>query len=122
MSANRYDTAFPPPSHHTHRKGGTTRRYHFAEAVHGCIAMDNETTFLERIGVRIDGRFLSNLRFADDIVLFSSSTNEAETMLTELNETEKRIVLRMNRKKTQFMKNAYCEDGGVQLKGSERRE
>ncbi|KAK6741274.1 hypothetical protein RB195_009245 [Necator americanus] len=70
---------------------------------------------LEERGIRVDGRFLSNLRFADDIVLFSSSTNEAETMLNELNEVGKRIGLRINRKKTQFMKN--CEDGGVQLEG-----
>ncbi|KAK6762716.1 hypothetical protein RB195_023433 [Necator americanus] len=73
----------------------------------------------EERGIRVDGRFLSNLRFADDIVLFSSSTNEAETMLNELNEAGKRIGLRINRKKTQFMKNAYCEDGGVQLEGSQ---
>ncbi|KAK6750239.1 hypothetical protein RB195_002311 [Necator americanus] len=73
----------------------------------------------EERGIRVDGRFLSNLRFADDIVLFSSSTNEAETMLNELNEAGKRIGLRINRKKTQFMKNAYCEDGGVQFEGSQ---
>ncbi|KAK6749833.1 hypothetical protein RB195_002068 [Necator americanus] len=73
----------------------------------------------EERGIRVDGRFLSNLRFADDIVLFSSSTNKAETMLNELNEAGKRIGLRINRKKTQFMKNAYCEDGGVQLEGSQ---
>ncbi|KAK6753595.1 hypothetical protein RB195_012903 [Necator americanus] len=73
----------------------------------------------EERGIRVDGRFLSNLRFADDIVLFSSSTNEAETMLNELNEAGKRVGLRINRKKTQFMKSTYCEDGGVQLEGSQ---
>ncbi|KAK6754378.1 hypothetical protein RB195_013402 [Necator americanus] len=71
----------------------------------------------EERGIRVDGRFLSNLRFADDIVLFS--TNEAETMLNEWNEAGKRIGLRINRKKAQFMKNAYCEDGEVQLEGSQ---
>ncbi|KAK6743803.1 hypothetical protein RB195_010853 [Necator americanus] len=49
----------------------------------------------------------------------SSSTSEAETMLNELNEAGKRIGLRINRKKTQFVKNAYCEDGGVQLEDSQ---
>ncbi|KAK6760861.1 hypothetical protein RB195_022072 [Necator americanus] len=62
---------------------------------------------------------LSALVDQDDIVLFSSSTSEAETMLNELNEAGKRIGLRINRKKTQFMKNAHCEDGGVQLEGSQ---
>ena len=77
-----------------------------------------KSLFWEERGIRVDGRFLSNLRFADDIVLFSNSTNEAETMLNELNEAGKRIGLRINRKKTQFMKNAYCK-GGVQLEGSQ---
>ncbi|KAK6757724.1 hypothetical protein RB195_015501 [Necator americanus] len=61
----------------------------------------------------------SNLRFADDIVLFSSSASEAETMLNELNEAGKRIGLRMNRKEDTVHENAYCEDGGVQLEGSQ---
>ncbi|KAK6765084.1 hypothetical protein RB195_025136 [Necator americanus] len=50
---------------------------------------------------------------------FLSSTNEAKTMLNKLNEVGKRIGLRINRKKTQFMKNAYCEDRGPQLEGSQ---
>ncbi|KAK6749350.1 hypothetical protein RB195_001764 [Necator americanus] len=40
-------------------------------------------------------------------------------MLNEFNETGKRIGLRINRKKTQFINNAYCEDGGVQFEGSQ---
>ncbi|KAK6764576.1 hypothetical protein RB195_024775 [Necator americanus] len=76
----------------------------------------------EERGIRVDGRILSNLRFADDIVLFPSSTNETETMLNELNEAGRKIGLRINRKKTQFMKNAYCEDGRVQLEGSQMVE
>ena len=69
-------------------------------------------------GIRVDGRFLSNLRFADDIVLFSSSITEAETMLKELNEVGKKIGLRINRKKTQFMRNALCEDAEMELEGT----
>ncbi|KAK6764091.1 hypothetical protein RB195_024425 [Necator americanus] len=40
-------------------------------------------------------------------------------MIKELNEARKIIGLRINRKKTQFMKNAYCEDGRAQPKGSQ---
>ncbi|KAK6749519.1 hypothetical protein RB195_001872 [Necator americanus] len=43
-------------------------------------------------------------------------------MLNELNEAGKRIGPRINRKKILFMKNAYCEDGGVQLEGSQTVE
>ncbi|KAK6745517.1 hypothetical protein RB195_011939 [Necator americanus] len=113
------DQAFPPPSHHTHwkgvRQGDTISPKLFTAALQWIM----KSLSWEERGIRVDGRFLSNLRFADDIVLFSSSTNEAETMLNELNEAGKRIGLRINRKKTQFMKNAHCEDGGVQLEGSQ---
>ncbi|WKY08372.1 hypothetical protein Q1695_007692 [Nippostrongylus brasiliensis] len=57
-------------------------------------------------GIRVDGKFLSNLRFADDIVIFAKSTTEAETMLRELDEAGRKIGLRINRKKTRFMKNS----------------
>ncbi|KAK6728904.1 hypothetical protein RB195_006146 [Necator americanus] len=40
-------------------------------------------------------------------------------MFKELNEALKRTGPRIKRKKKQFMKNAYCEDGGVQLEGSQ---
>ncbi|KAK6763631.1 hypothetical protein RB195_024085 [Necator americanus] len=112
--------AFPPPSHHTHthwkgvRQGDNKSPKLFAAALQWIM----KSLSWEERGTRVDGRFLSNLRFADDIVLLSSSTNEAETMLNELNEARKRVGLRINRKKTQFMKNAYCEDGGVQLEDS----
>ncbi|KAK6737201.1 hypothetical protein RB195_019725 [Necator americanus] len=43
-------------------------------------------------------------------------------MLNEMNEAGKTIGVRINRKKTQFMKNAYCEDGGGQLEGSQIME
>ncbi|KAK6726501.1 hypothetical protein RB195_004682 [Necator americanus] len=109
------DKAFPPPCHHTNwkgvRQGDTISPKLFTAALQWIM----KSLSWEERGVRVDGRFLSNLRFADDIVLFSSSTNEAETMLNELNEAG----LRINRKKTQFMKNAHCEDGGVQLEGSQ---
>ncbi|KAE9416321.1 hypothetical protein Angca_002462, partial [Angiostrongylus cantonensis] len=58
----------------------------------------------EEKGIRIDGKFLSNLRFADYIVIFSRSTSEAEMMINELNEAGIKIGLRINRKKTQFIK------------------
>ncbi|KAK6767015.1 hypothetical protein RB195_026343 [Necator americanus] len=38
-------------------------------------------------GVKVDGRQLHHLRFADDIVLISSSISQAERMLTKFDET-----------------------------------
>ncbi|KAE9412568.1 hypothetical protein Angca_009450, partial [Angiostrongylus cantonensis] len=69
-------------------------------------------------GIRTDGKFLSNFRFADDIVIFSRNTSETEMMINELNEEGIKIGLRINRKKTQFMKNPWCEGGKIELDGS----
>ncbi|KAJ1348005.1 hypothetical protein KIN20_003213 [Parelaphostrongylus tenuis] len=60
---------------------------------------------------------LSNLRFADDIVLFSKSTTEAEAMIKELNESGKKIELRTNRMKTYSMKNQWCYNEHIKLDG-----
>ncbi|VDP52491.1 unnamed protein product [Heligmosomoides polygyrus] len=57
----------------------------------------------------VDGKLLSNQRFVDDIVIFWTIAAEAGTMLKELNEALMKIGLQINRKKTQFMKNAWCE-------------
>ncbi|WKY01332.1 hypothetical protein Q1695_015382 [Nippostrongylus brasiliensis] len=56
-------------------------------------------------GYPVDGKRISNLRFADDIVLISNSTAEAEEMLSELNMAGRKIGLDMNMSKTQFMVN-----------------
>ncbi|EPB74002.1 hypothetical protein ANCCEY_06888 [Ancylostoma ceylanicum] len=68
-------------------------------------------------GLMIDGKKLSNLRFADDIVLISDNRLEMNQLLNELNEAGKAIGLEMNMKKTQMMANQWCDDGEVQLDG-----
>ncbi|EYB99960.1 hypothetical protein Y032_0119g870 [Ancylostoma ceylanicum] len=50
-------------------------------------------------GLTIDGKKLSNLRFADDIVLISDNTPEMNQLLNELNEAGEAIGLEMNMKK-----------------------
>ncbi|KAE9415656.1 hypothetical protein Angca_002663, partial [Angiostrongylus cantonensis] len=72
----------------------------------------------DKKGIGIAGKFLSNLRFADDIVIFSRSTSEAEMMINELNEAGIKIGLGINRKKTQFMENPWCEGEKIELDGS----
>ncbi|WKY10286.1 hypothetical protein Q1695_002549 [Nippostrongylus brasiliensis] len=69
-------------------------------------------------GIREDGKFLSNLRFADDIITFAKSGTEAETMLRELDEAGRKIGLYISRKKIQFMKNSWCDGGPIELDGS----
>ncbi|CAD6195925.1 unnamed protein product [Caenorhabditis auriculariae] len=73
-------------------------------------------------GIDIDGKVLTNLRFTDDIVLFSSSTTELSSMLKDLDEVGKKIGLKMNVKKTQGMKNSFCDQGKVTLEGRDLQE
>ncbi|KAE9415501.1 hypothetical protein Angca_005176, partial [Angiostrongylus cantonensis] len=69
-------------------------------------------------GIRIDGKFLSNLRFAGEIAIFARSTSEAEMMINELTKAGKKIGLRINRKKTKFMKSQWCEGEKIVFDGS----
>jgi hypothetical protein len=56
--------------------------------------------------VNINGRMLSNLKFADDIVIFAKSTTELQEKMTELNTRSKEMDLLMNPTKTKIMTNS----------------
>lgn len=57
-------------------------------------------------GIDINGKFLSNLRFADDIVLFSTSSKQLEKMLTDLSDSSNTIGLQLNTSKTKVATNS----------------
>ena len=57
----------------------------------------------ENKGVKIDGEFLSNLRFADDIFLCTETPQELQNMLQELSDGSRRMGLKMNIAKTKVM-------------------
>ena len=61
-------------------------------------------------GVKIDGRQLHHLRFADDIVLITSSISQAERMLADFDKACGKVGLRLNHTKTMFMKNGFVDD------------
>ena len=60
----------------------------------------------KRRGININGKRLTNLKFADDIVIFSNSATELQEMLNELNEKSKEVGLQMNPTKTKLMTNS----------------
>ncbi|KAK6757103.1 hypothetical protein RB195_015120 [Necator americanus] len=70
------------------------------------------------MGVKIDGRQLHHLRFADDIVLITPSISQAERMLTEFAETCGCIGLELNLQKTMFMRNGWVSDAPFTLNGT----
>ncbi|WKY12107.1 hypothetical protein Q1695_003576 [Nippostrongylus brasiliensis] len=67
-------------------------------------------------GYPLDGKRISDRRFADDIMLISISA-EAEEMLSELSMAGRKIGLDMNMSKTQLMVNQWCDTGLVKLNG-----
>ncbi|KAK6749890.1 hypothetical protein RB195_002105 [Necator americanus] len=69
------------------------------------------------MGVKVDGRQLHHLRFADDIVLVTPSISQAERMLTEFDETCGCIGLQLNLQKTMFMRHGWVSDAPFTLNG-----
>ena len=53
--------------------------------------------------MKIDGEFLTNLRFADDIFLCTETQQEPEQMLKELSDKSRRMGLEMNIAKPKVM-------------------
>ncbi len=60
-------------------------------------------------GILIRDERLTNLRFADDIIIFSESADELEEMLAKLNEESKKMGLRINKEKTKIMFNKFAK-------------
>lgn len=58
-------------------------------------------------GMKIDGEYLSHLRFADGLVLFSNNADELQNMVNELDKSSRNIVLTLNRAKTKAMINTH---------------
>lgn len=86
-------------------------------AVYNCLSGKLSTAALQWItrssfdrdekGIHVDGRFLSNLRFALEILLFSNSAVDEESVLADTIQAGKRAGLRVYRRKGHFMKNVY---------------
>ena len=53
--------------------------------------------------MKIDGEFLSNLRFADDIFLCTETPQELQQMIQELSDESRRMGLKMNIAKTKVI-------------------
>lgn len=56
-------------------------------------------------GININGKFLSHLRFADDIILLSENPTKLNIMINELLRVSKNVGLEMNLNKTKVMTN-----------------
>lgn len=59
-----------------------------------------------RTGLNINGKFISHLRFADDIILLSEDARELESMILSLKDVSVKVGLQMNLNKTKIMTNS----------------
>ncbi|VDO62126.1 unnamed protein product [Heligmosomoides polygyrus] len=79
---------------------GRARRHDFSQAIHTAALQDamKDLNWDDK-GCLVNGKRISNLRFADNIVLISTSMAEVEEMLNELNVAGMKIGLDMNMSK-----------------------
>uniref|UniRef100_A0A7I4YDU4 Reverse transcriptase domain-containing protein n=1 Tax=Haemonchus contortus TaxID=6289 RepID=A0A7I4YDU4_HAECO len=73
----------------------------------------------EDLGVKVGGRYLHHLCFTGDIVLITPNIEQAERMLTEIDNACGKIGLKLNLTKTMFMKNGSVPDApftGLELR------
>ena len=56
-------------------------------------------------GINMNGRRLTHLRFADDIIVISSNQQYVQEMMADLNRAIKKVGLKMNLSKTKIMCN-----------------
>ena len=54
-------------------------------------------------GIKIAGRNINNLRYADDTTLMTESKEELKSLLTKVKEESKNVELKLNIQKTNFM-------------------
>ncbi|KAG6464707.1 hypothetical protein O3G_MSEX014681 [Manduca sexta] len=71
----------------------------------------------ENLGINIDGTSLTNLRFADDIVLFANTAEDINRMIEDLATESGKVGLKLNPEKTRVMTNGNKIK--IQLKNTE---
>ncbi|EPB70136.1 hypothetical protein ANCCEY_10782 [Ancylostoma ceylanicum] len=72
----------------------------------------------DNMGVRVDGRLLHHLRFADNIVFITPNISQAERMLADFDDVCAKIGLQLNLTKTMFMRNEWIPDAPFSLNGT----
>nr|XP_013189558.1 unnamed protein product [Amyelois transitella] len=73
----------------------------------------------QKRGISISGARLTNLRFADDIVLFADNPTELQEMIEDLHNTSLRVGLEMNLDKTKVMTSEQQNNIRIEVGGTE---
>ena len=65
--------------------------------------MQNARLDVAQAGIKITGRNINNLRFADDTTLVAESKEELKSLLMKVKEESKKVGLKFNNQKTKIM-------------------
>ena len=95
---------------------GTTDRFQIGKGVRqGCILspclfnfyaeyiMPNARLDEAQAGIKITGRNINNLRYADDTTLMAESEDELKSLLMKVKEESEKVVLKLNIQKMNIM-------------------
>ena len=56
-----------------------------------------------QVGIKIVGRYINNLRYADDTTLMAESEEELKSLLMKVKEESEKVGLKLNIQKTKIM-------------------
>ena len=90
---------------HLNRQRRKTGRHDIIQTLYNSLRVAFKKLNWENNGLNIDGRNLTNLRFADDIVLLADNLKDIKDMLQELQNACADVDLQMNISKTNYMTN-----------------
>ena len=65
--------------------------------------MRNAELYAAQAGIKIAGRNINNLRYADDIILMEESKEELKSVLMNVKEESEKVALKLNIQKTKIM-------------------
>ena len=72
--------------------------YHFLSVVHRNARLDEA-----QAGIKIAGRSINNLRYADDTLLMAESKEELKSLLMKVKEESEKVGLKLSIQKTKIM-------------------
>ena len=67
------------------------------------VIMRNAGLEETQVGIKIAGRNINNLRYADDTTLMAKSEEELKSLLMKMKEGSEKVGLRLNIQKTKIM-------------------
>ena len=76
--------------------------------------------FLIQAGIKISGRGINNLRYANDTSLMAESEEELKSLLIKVKEESEKVGLKLNIQKTKIM--ASCPITSWQIEGKQWKQ